>query len=216
MDLEKYLIKLNLKTIAYWETFTGKNFFRLSESNADDYLKLIYSSVVTNNPTLVMDYGTFKILAGDKKVAKWIENEFRRIMSFNEQTKMFGSGEDESDNNVGGNQKEDEMKMTDVATALIMRYKLDPHYVWYDMDLWEIQHYFKLAEEMKKEGLIEKRFWTYLTVAPHINTKKCKTPQKYLPFDWEQEERNKNKMKELEENKYAINNLIGKKLDWIK
>lgn len=215
MDFEKYVIKLNLKTIAYWETFTGKNFFRMSESDADDYLKLIYSSVVMNNPTLVMDYGTFKILAGDRKVAKWIENEFKRIMAFNEQTKMFAS--DEKEENDGNNSKDDmEMKMTDVAIALIMRYKLDPHYVWYDMELWEIQNYFKLAEEMKKESLIEKRFWTYLTVAPHINTKKCKTPQKYLPFDWETAEIKKKKMKELQENQYAIKNLIGKKFDWIK
>lgn len=214
MDFEKYVIKLNLKTIAYWETFTGRNFFRMNEGEAEDYLKLIYASVVVNNPTLVMDYGTFKILAGDKKVAKWIENEFRRIMSFNEQTKMFASDEDE--NNENTKSTDVEIKMTDVAIALIMRYKLDPHYVWYDMDLWEVQHYFKLAEEMKKESLIEKRFWTYLTVAPHINTKKCKTPQKYLPFDWEKADREKNKIKELKDNQYAINNLIGKKIDWIK
>ena len=53
------------------------------------------------------------------------------------------------------------------------------------MELWEIEPYLNAAEIKRKNELVTQRFWTYLTIAPNINTKKVRSPEELVPFDWE-------------------------------
>ena len=55
----------------------------------------------------------------------------------------------------------------------------------YEMELWEIQPYLNAADIQRKAELVEKRFWTYLTIAPHIDGKKIRKPEDLVPFEWE-------------------------------
>lgn len=68
---------------------------------------------------------------------------------------------------------------------------MEPHYVNYELDIWEMGQYFDMIDLKTKKELIEKRFWTYLNMAPHIDTKKCKGPESLIKFEWEQEQKNK-------------------------
>ena len=70
----------------------------------------------------------------------------------------------------------------------------------------------KFAEMNKKESLEKDRLWTYRNISPHINTKKCKSPDKLLPFPWEIQEKKEKQIKELENNRFAIKNMIGKNI----
>jgi hypothetical protein len=56
----------------------------------------------------------------------------------------------------------------------------------YEMDLWEMYPYLNAADIQRKADLVTQRFWTYLTIAPNINTKKVKSPEELVPFDWEE------------------------------
>lgn len=74
----------------------------------------------------------------------------------------------------------------------------------YDMRLWELAPLAKSMEEKGKIDLVEKRFWTYLNICPHIDSKKIKGPEDFLPFPWEKENKKNKSIKFMEDNKDAI------------
>ena len=82
----------------------------------------------------------------------------------------------------------------------------------YEMELWEIEPFFKWTEESQKDKWERERLWTYLNIMPHIDSKKCKSPDKLFPFPWEKEEHKKKAEQELKNNEYAIKNMIGKSI----
>ena len=43
-------------------------------------------------------------------------------------------------------------------------------------------------DQKKKEQMESSRLWTYLTILPHIESKKIKSPVDLFPFPWEIEE----------------------------
>ena len=180
MKLEDYKLRLNLKTCCLYEQIFEKNFLKLAE--AEDALELMYCCVVANNPSMLMTFDAFKVFIQDKKVSRWIEKEYERIGRFNSQIKVKNK---ETDDEKGEEEEEEELTITDIASALIVRYGIDPHYVMYEMELWEIQPYLNQADIQRKADLISQRFWTYLTIAPHIDGKKIKSPEDLVPFEWE-------------------------------
>lgn len=188
MKYDGYKIALNVKSCCLFEQMFGKNFLKMTDD--EDMLELMYCCVVVNNPTLMMTYKVFKEFIKDPKVAKWLEKEYRKISEFNSQ--IIGVVEVKGVEEKGEeNEEADELTMTDVAAALIVRYGMDPHYVMFEMSMWEIQPYLNAAEIQRKADLVTQRFWTYLTIAPHIDAKKIKRPEDLVPFDWEKHENKK-------------------------
>lgn len=183
MKLDGYKIALNIKSCCMYEQIFDKNFLKMNE--VDDVLELMYCCVVVCNPSLMMTYDTFKVFVQDAKVAKWLEKEYRKISEFNAQIKKK-----EPEVDAGGEKEEEaqELTMTDIASTLIVKYGIDPHYVMFEMELWEIQAYLTAADVQRKAELVERRFWTYLTIAPHIDGKKIKKPEDLVPFEWEKGE----------------------------
>ena len=205
MDFSKYKIKLNIKSCCLYEQITGKNFLKLSAE--EDILALVYCSLVVNNPNLMMTYKVFKTLITDKKVSKWIGTEYERISEFNAQIRV--KEQTKPENIKKENDEQDELSMTDIASALIVRHGVDAHYVMYEMELWEIQPYFNAADIQRKSELITQRFWTYLTIAPNINTKKVKSPEELVPFEWEEKKEEKIKKKLEKDTPAAVAFLLG-------
>ena len=197
MDFDKYKFRLCIKACCLYEQLTGRNFFKLSA--IDDIAELLYACLVVSNDNLLMTFDTFKTFASDKKVARWMIKEYSRISDFIKQFQKDEEGEKEEKKDA--EKDAEEIRMTDVAAALIVRHGLDAHYVMYEMDLWEINPYLNAAEEKKKAELVTQRFWTYLTLSPNINTKKIKSPEELVPFDWEKG--NNKAQKDLEENAAA-------------
>lgn len=194
MDFDKYNFRLSVKACCLYEQLTGKNFFKMGTE--EDLFELLYCCVVTSNGSLMMTLPVFKTFIADKKVSKWINREYEKMMSFNGQLKT--KSVDEEYEKKDKKEEGEELTMTDVAAALIVRHGVDAHYVMYEMDLWEIQPYLNAADIQRKSDLITQRFWTYLTLSPNINTKKVKSPEELVPFDWEKKENKA--QKDLEEN----------------
>lgn len=184
MKFDNYKIRMNIKSCCLYEQLFDKNFLKIND--ADDLFEVLYCCVVVNNPSLVMTYEVFKTFSEDPKVSKWLRKEYEKIADFNSQIKGREKESEES-----GEEDVEELRLTDIAAALIVRHGVDAHYVMYEMDLWEIQPYLNQADIQRKADLVTQRFWTYLTIAPHIDGKKIRKPEDLVPFEWEKESRNK-------------------------
>lgn len=179
MKFDNYKIRMNIKSCCLYEQVFGKNFLKVDD--AEDLFEVLYCCVVTNNPSLIMTYEVFKTFSDDPKVGKWLKKEYEKISDFNSQIKAREKeSEEKKDDEV-----EEELTITDIASALIVRHHIDAHYVMYEMDLWEIQPYLNQADIQRKADLVTQRFWTYLTIAPHIDGKKIRRPEDLVPFEWE-------------------------------
>lgn len=189
-DFSKYKFAINIKSCIAYEQITGKSFFDIS--TAEDYITLAYCSFVENNDVKIT-LGAFKVLLEDEEVAKWMNASMEKISKFNAQFNKQNNVEPTSGDSDNGDTK---MRITDIATSLIIQYNIDIKYVMNDLDIWMIQHLFQTAENVKKNELIEKRMWAYLTILPHIDGKKINSPEKLLPFEWEKEKNNKRTKKE--------------------
>lgn len=206
MDFTKYKMKLTIKSICMFEKLADKSFYKFEE---DDALVLMYCVFVCSNG-LVFNLSTFPYLLEDARVAKWLSAEFTKLLDF------IGQFRKEVEDTQADSGETKDITITSIANSLIVQYGVDAHYVMEEMGLWEIEPFYEAAESMVHEKYEEQRLWTYLSMLPHIDGKKLNKPEKLLPFPWEAENRKKKAEEELKNNQYAIKNLIGRKLDFIK
>ena len=214
-DFDKYVVKVNIKTMCAYEAFTGKPF--LAIETEEDVIKLFYCSFVVNNSEFAdMDYETFCIFFTNPAIAQWFTKKYEKLGVFAAQFKseMSWDGDAEETGDAQGNDSK-AFYMTEAAAGMIVRMGIDAHYVMYEMEQWEIAEYFSMMKDVNREKLSWDRLFTYLEVVPHVG-KKLGSPEKMLPFPWEEGQRKRKAEKALKENEHAIKTLIGKKLDFIK
>lgn len=204
MDLSQYKMGLNIKAICYFEKITGKSFFGFGE---EDIMHLLYACFLINNPETKISFKVFMGIMQNEQIAKWASTQFQDALGIIQQFNKSIEG-----------QKEDKFSMdqtstmTDFATSLIIDYGMDAKYVMYDMDIWEIEEYFEAVNTRIKREMELERFWTYIKVLPHIDGKKCKSPEALVPFDWEKDAKKKRNEENLKNNEYAIKHTIGRSI----
>ena len=159
LDLSQYKIKLNIASARLFEQFTGKSFFEMGE---EDSLQLAYCLLIANNEDLGFTYETFLTLLSDKKISNWLLREMDRITKFHEQLKFVKKSKLVKKAKEGTNDVEALGTVGDYASALIINYGMDPHYVNYEMALYEMEDYFYTAEMKRRAQLEEKRLFTSL------------------------------------------------------
>lgn len=204
MDLSMYKMKLNLKSICYFEKISGKSFFDFDE---EDVIYMLYATFIVNNPDTNMPFNIFTGILENEQISKWIVSKYQDVI-----TLIYQFNQSQDENKQEKFTMENSATMTDFATSLVIDYGMDVKYVMYDMDLWEIQEYYEAVNTHIKKEMEMERFWTYIKVAPHIDIKKIKSPEKLVPFDWEKEENKKKRQQELKNNEYAIKNMIGRSI----
>lgn len=202
-DYQEFKININMKTIILFEEMSGKSFYDMS--NTDIYL-LIYCAVVVNN-NITITFSHFKTVMKNEKIARELFAKCQSELDFIEQ---FKNKKEDVNNEVKSVEKPD--KLTNIINLLILQYGVDINYVMNEMKVWELSPMVKALEEKAKSDMVEKRFWTYLQICPHIDSKKVKSPEDLLPFPWEKDERKQRNLKELENNRFAIQNMIGKNI----
>lgn len=206
--MEKRELAFNFKALMMFEKLSGESYFNINEVN---YVFLLYAMYMVKHPYLNMTLIDFaNIFGSNKKVTKQLLKEFEEYMVYIRQ--FTSNNKTEVVDEEGADAKNAHTTITDIVMYLITTCGIDPHYVMYEMELWEIEPYMKFAEMNKKESLEMDRLWTYLNISPHIDTKKCKSPDKLLPFPWEIQEKKEKQIKELENNRFAIKNMIGKNI----
>lgn len=207
MDLSMYKMELSLKAICMYERLSGRSFFDFAN---EDMGMLLYCTFYTSN-NLEIKYETFMGILDNEQIGKWVAEKYKSILEVIQQFPNKDKEEEAEEKNNAD--EEDRMTMTDLATSLIIDYHMDAHYVMYEMDIWEIEPFYRAADSNVKRRYEEERLWTYVEVMPHIDAKKVKGPETLLPFPWEKGERKKRIEKNIKNNEYAVRHTIGMKID---
>lgn len=202
-DYQDFEIKLNMKTIMLFEEMADKSFYSIDN---DDFVLLIYCSLVINNNQKI-PLQRFITIFQNEKIAKTLMRKCQEELDFMTNLTKINKVEDKNNES-----KEVPDKLTNVINMLVLQYGLDINYVMNDMRMWELPALIKAMEEKTKVDLVQERFWTYLQICPHIDNKKVKSPEDLIPFPWEKDERKQRNLKELENNRFAIKNMIGKNI----
>lgn len=204
MDFSNVNFNFNIKSICAFEKLADKSFFQLAD---EDVLLLLYSIYMVSNPDKPMRMEIFFSLLEREDIAKWFIHKYTSITNVIEQFKA----KEEDIKNVNTN-TEKLTRLTDYVTTLVVEYGIDIHYINYEMDIWEFTEYFEAIDTKVKKDALDKRFWAYVGVMPHIDTKKCKGPEYLVPYEWEKESIKKKQEAELKNNMYAIKHTIGKSI----
>lgn len=191
-DYKQFRILLNMKTLLLFEQMSGKSFYNLS---AEDYILLIYCALVSNND-IKPTYSQFRSIMGNHKIARALTNKCQEELDFISQ---FNQQQKEAKEEKAGTGN-----ITDIINTLILSYGLDINYVMNELRLWHLPAIVKGMEEKTKADMVEKRFWTYMQILPHIDGKKIKSPEKLLPFPWEKEQQKQDSIRFMEDNRDAI------------
>ena len=158
-------IKLNIKSIITAEKLLGKSFGQFNLEDAEEWLVLSYAMVVSNNEeTFTLD--TFRRLTKNKRMMSEIIQGIKKEFEYIEQFK--GKEEVKTDG-------QSDISITEVAGMMIAN-GIEPAFV-YEMRTTEITDILQAIEDRKKEKMESDRFWTYFVMAPHIDTKKVKSPE---------------------------------------
>ena len=202
-DYQDFKININMKTIMLFEEISEKSFYDMSN---DDIYLLIYCAVVVNN-NITITYPHFKTVMKNEKIARELFAKCQSELDFIEQFKKYDK--EKKDDKVEDEKPE---KLSNIINLLILQYGVDISYVMNEMKIWELSPMVKALDEKSKSDMVEKRFWTYLNICPHIDSKKVKGPEDLLPFPWEKETKKEKQLKDLENNRFAIQNMIGKSI----
>lgn len=204
LDFSKIKFELNLKSICYYEKLVKDSFYNFKEENI---LYLIYSIFYINNPNFNISFEAFGFLMEREDISKFFFDAFTDcLLTLNQFIN------DSNDNIETTGDTQNKKYVTDYVSSLIINYNMDVNYVMYKMQLWELLPFFEAIDTKVKNDLLMDRFWAYLNICPHINTKKIKGPEQLVPFEWEKEIIKNRKEQELKNNMYAIKHTIGKSI----
>lgn len=192
-------IKLNIKSIITAEKLLGKSFGQFNLEDAEQWLVLSYAMVVSNNEeTFTLD--TFRKLTKNKRMMSEIIQGIKKEFEYIEQFK--GKEEVKTDG-------QSDISITEVAGMMIAN-GIEPAFV-YEMRTTEITDILQAIEDRKKEKMESDRFWTYFVMAPHIDTKKVKSPEALITFPWEMAEKKEKQDVDFEKAKANFEKFIKSK-----
>ena len=196
-------IKLNIKSIITAEKLLNKPFGKFNLENEEEWLTLVYSTIISNNEeTFTLE--TFKKTIGAKKVWKEIvsrvKNEFEYIGQFTSKTEK----EPEQEANEA-----DSLSFSEVASMMIVN-GIEPNFV-YELRTNEITDLLKAIEDKKKEQMESDRFWTFINILPHVDGKKLKSPEDLITFPWEVDAKKKKADIDFEEARKKFEKFIKSK-----
>ena len=200
-DYQDFKLKIIMKTILLYEEMSGKSFY---EVGGEDIMLLIYCALVVNND-LSITKNHFDIIMKNEKIARELMAKCQSELDFIQQFIK-------TDNKVKQETEEVEKdnKVSNVVNMILLQNNLDMNYVMYEMRLWELAPLIKSIEEKTKADMVEKRFWAYLNICPHIDSKKIKGPEDILPFPWEKDNKKEAALKFMDDNNEAIKAFFNK------
>ena len=208
-------LKLNIKSIIFYERLTGRPFSTFT-GNEEEVIPLLYCMLVANNDFKRTYEETIKYLFTDEKFVEEINSRLQRIFIFESQFFNNQNINEEIPTEINTPNKEESNKVFihQLVPILVMDCNLNIDYVLNEMHYSEIDSYIKYRDDKNKNRLEEKRLFTYLTIMPHINAKKL-TVNELLPFSWEKEEKEKEGLKVIDTHKDKLKNFMNSgQIEW--
>ena len=206
----KYNLKLNIKSLILFERLT-KTPFQKFNGTIEQVIPLLYCMLVANNDYKQTYEDTIKYLFSDEKFLNELSVRLEKLLKFEEQ---FNSSIDDAKEKTDNPSKESTNTQTDksiyisqLIPILVSDCNLSINYIMNEMSYTEIDSYIKYRDDKYKSSLEEKRLFTYLSILPHINSKKCSV-QQLLPFDWEIKEKENIGLKTIEQHKNKLDDFL--------
>ena len=178
-------VKLNIQAIRTAEKLLGKPFGKFDLSDEGTLITLIYAMVSENNDD-VFTLDQFKKVLGQKNMRKQILKKYTEEMEYLAQ---FDKSSEKSE--------ADDIYMGDLGAFLIAS-GMSEEFVLYKMKIFEMGDYIKAIDTKKRDEMESVRFWTYLSILPHVDGKKLKSPQALIEFPWEVALREEERKSEIE------------------
>ena len=189
-----------MAAVKMFEFMKHKSFYDIKDGDIDDAKDLMYCCLVANNEEFKISREAFENLFLNQKFVVWISREMELVMQQITQFTEYYVADDEDINKP--KEDEEKPKISELADDLVVSFGMDPHYVNFEMRLYEMMGYLKAAERCYKNELEEKRLFSYL--GNMANFKKRMKLEDYLPFSWEKEDKIAKAKKDLKINKAAI------------
>ena len=175
-----YNIRLTIKAIIRAEQMLSKPFCDIDYANPDDLLALLYCAVLANNQE-TMSFDTFKQIAGNEKQFRKMVHELEKANTVIRQfvTKDKSSGEED---------KPGTTEYVKNLVGLLIMAGLDASFAMNEMSVADLPVFIEAYEKRKREEMEASRYWTYLSIIPHIDQKKIRSPKDLTLFPWEEKE----------------------------
>lgn len=196
MDYGKIRPRLTVRAVVMFENMTN---VRINDAgrSADPELaaKLLYCCLAAGGLDIPYEKA-LPLLAGPAG-ERWTE----QLAAENEMDRQFAppaddDGGDETDGDgendkTGGNNDttESEPWTRDIVPVLVKDCGLDIRYIMDEMRYTDIPVFLRYREQRMRAETEDKRLWTYLITAPHLNPKKRVTVESFLPLPWEKEKK---------------------------
>nr|DAN60564.1 MAG TPA: hypothetical protein [Caudoviricetes sp.] len=204
-----YNIKLNIKSIIKFEQLTNKPFSLIDYTSEEDVSKLLYCIVLSNNDCQ-FTYSQFLQLLDSKKISKNLFEQFQTVCEVFNQFKNTGTEEENTRDTVEGKESRGTY-VKDLAALLVIQGGLDVNYVLNELSLNDIPLYIQALNDKQRERMEEQRLWTFISILPHVDSKKLKTPADLYPFPWELKEKEIEREKHVEEGVKMLDNILDNK-----
>lgn len=204
-----YNIKLNIKSIIKFEQLTNKPFSLIDYTSEEDVSKLLYCIVLSNNDCQ-FTYSQFLQLLDSKKISKNLFEQFQTVCEVFNQFKNTGTEEENTRDTVEGKESRGTY-IKDLAALLVIQGGLDVNYVLNELSLNDIPLYIQALNDKQRERMEEQRLWTFISILPHVDSKKLKTPADLYPFPWELKEKEIEREKHVEEGVKMLDNILDNK-----
>ena len=206
----QYKINLNIKSIVLYEKLTQES-FSLFDGTISKIIPLLYCMLVANNDYNESYEDTVKYLFNDERLMKELGERLEKQMKFQSQFKSpFKEEEINLSDKSNDTSNDKQVFITQTIPILVVDCGLDINYVLNEMQYTDIDLYIRYKDDKEKTKLEEKRLFTYLTVLPHIDSKKCPI-EKFLPFQWEEKEKKEKGLKEIEMNQHKLQEFLKSK-----
>lgn len=172
-------VKLTIKSVIRWEQLTGRPFSSLDYADSGDVEKLLYVSVLccTNKPCTLE---AFRITLKNEKLLKGFVQEIEK------DGKIIAQFQQANTTSLSGQESGEPGYFKDIVYTLIQA-GVNPHYLMNEAELCDLPELINAYERNKKEQMEASRLWTFLTILPHIDSKKIQSAKDMYPFPWEAE-----------------------------
>lgn len=161
------------------EQMLAKPFTEIDYTNPDELVILLYCCVLTNNPVL-FPFEEFKVVTENEKQLSAMLKEIEKANLVLGQFTQKNNTQKSNTQGEGG----EVQYIKDLAGMLVMA-GMDAHYVMNEMEISDIPLFLEAYEKLRREEMEASRLWTFLSVAPHIDTKKIRSARDLMLFPWE-------------------------------
>lgn len=199
-------IRPTFKAIRLFERMTNTSFLDI-DNNSNLMFHLLYCCLLAHPENNF--YMTFETACNEffPKYAEGLVEDFALEMEILNQFEAVSSSDDSSLNQQekSSPNKEENMFLSSLIPLLIIDCHLDPDFVLNEMDYTDTELYLKSSVDHYRQAQEDKRFWTYLTVAPHISSKSgIKNADDLIEFSWEKDKKKKEAEEKMKKDRQKL------------